>query len=102
MSDTPGEGLAHLRPMESELVDNLCDRAVAASPDSYAVRLEIEGFRRSRTPWDAMRLANALAYRGAESDATKALVLDLDSLAHERAALVPAGGRPVNGSARCG
>lgn len=81
----------HLIPIEPETVDALCDRAMAHAFDSYTVRLEVKGFRESRTPWDAMRLADALACTQMESpsSAVDEVIADLDRLAHERAGLVP-------------
>ena len=85
MSDTP----IHLVPMDAALVDELCDRAGRIAFDSYTVLREIDGFRESRTPWDARRLANAL-WNDHRFDP---VVAELDKLAHERAGLDPAGWR---------
>ena len=82
----------HLIPIEQDTVEALCDRAMALAFDSYTVRLEVKGFRESCTPWDAMRLANALASTQMEmspSSAVDEVIADLDKLAHERAGLVP-------------
>lgn len=76
----------HLRPMGRAEVHDLCDRAERAAPESFSVRVAARRFRESRTPWDATRLADALAdCPGAEN-----LVRQIDILAHERAGLVPA------------
>ncbi len=86
MSDIPH---LHLTPMDEALVDALCDRAQRLVFDSYTVLREVDGFRQSRTPWDARRLANALAIDNPQDP----LVKELDKLAHDRAGLVPAGWR---------
>ena len=52
--------ISHLHSIEPELVNALCDRALALD-DSRHVLLEVRGFRESRTPWDCRRLAKALA-----------------------------------------
>lgn len=77
--DTP----PHLQPVDAATVDDLCDRAEKVAFVSYLVRLEIKGFRESRTPWDARRLANALAIEHSDY----ALVQELDRLAQERGGL---------------
>ena len=81
------EGPIHLKPIEQSTVDALCDRAAAMANCEYAIIMEIRGFRRDRTPHDAMRLANALVIFRRGDDA---LIRDLDSLAYERAQLMPA------------
>lgn len=81
----------HLRPLPTDTVTDLCDRASRAAPDSYTIQLEINGFRDSRTPWDAMRLANVLDRYDPASLSVKELVAELDRVAHEAAGLVPEG-----------
>ena len=78
--------IPHLVPMDADVVNHLCDLAQKLAFDSYTVRAEIDGFRKSRTPWDAQRLANALAI----DYPAEPIVKDLDKLAHDRAGLAPA------------
>ncbi len=85
MSDTP-----HLRQIPQSTVDELCDRAAEFSKFNYTVRLEVEGFRESRTPWDATRTANALSNVSDTSDDLAALVRDIDAAAEACARAVPA------------
>ena len=75
----------HLQPIEQEVVDALTARAAAVANCNLSITQEIRGFREDRTPWDAMRLANALAFFRLD----KELVSDLDQLAFDRAGLVP-------------
>lgn len=82
----PETHISHLHPMEPELVNALCDRALALD-DSRYVLLEVRGFRESRTPWDCRRLARALAI---END-DEPLVAELFNLALQRAGLAPGG-----------
>ena len=56
LSATP----SHLTQMGSALVASLCFDALRIAGSSQHVRLEVEGFKISRTPWDATRLANAI------------------------------------------
>lgn len=84
MSDTP-----HLRQMPEDEVNAFCDRVIAAFPDSYGLRLEAEGFRQSRTPWDATRLANILDIENETSPAVGELIGEIDRAAEACAGLVP-------------
>jgi hypothetical protein len=74
----------HLRPIEPEVVTALCGRALALDRSHY-IRLEVDGFMRDRTPWDARRLARALAIEHADDP----LVAELFGLALQRAGLKP-------------
>ena len=88
MNDIP----IHLVPMDTALINDLCDRAEGlVATSSFTIWREIQGFRQSRAPWDAMRLANTLAIDWPDDP----LVRELDHLAHERAGLVPRDGRPA-------
>lgn len=85
------DDLPHLRQINSISVDSLCDRADAIPiAENRMVRLETQAFRESRTPHDATRLANVLAYRRAEHESIDALVRDLDTEAERCAGVVPA------------
>ena len=84
MTDIP-----HLRQIPKAKVDTLCDRAEQLCPDSYTIRLEAEAFRISRTPWDATRLANALAHHDTSAPIIRELVTDIDVVAEDTAELVP-------------
>lgn len=81
--------IPHLRQIAAETTTELCDRAIRIAADSYSLRVEIEGFRLSRTPWDATRLANALDNLVERSAAVQSLVADLDAAAEDCAGLVP-------------
>lgn len=81
--------IPHLRQIVTATVADLCERAVKIAADSYSLRIEIEGFRISRTPWDATRLANALDNLVERSAAVQSLVADLDAAAEDCAGLVP-------------
>lgn len=81
--------ISHLRQIAAASVAELCDRAVRIAADSYSLRIEIEGFRLSRTPWDATRLANALDHLVERSAAIQSLVADLDAAAQDCAGPVP-------------
>jgi hypothetical protein len=81
------EGHPHLRPIDAATVNALCDRAEPLVSASYTLLLEVKGFRESRTPWDARRLANAL--RHCVQAAPAELVGELDRLALELAGLKP-------------
>ena len=83
-TDTP-----HLRLMPPDEVNAFCERAIAACPDSYTVRLEVDGFRRERTPWFATRLANALDIQNEASVAIGELIGEIDRAAEACAGLVP-------------
>jgi hypothetical protein len=79
----------HLRPIEADIVNALCDRADAIAAQggtlqSY-IALESRGFRESRTPWDARRLARALSIDHFDDP----LVEELFNLALQRAGLKP-------------
>jgi hypothetical protein len=93
MHDTDECHIRHLTPIEPEIAERLCNRAqylAAASPDiSYATALEVKGFRQSRTPWDARRLARALVIDGIDDP----VVDELFRIAFERAGLDPE--RPI-------
>ena len=78
-------GPIHLRPIEQETVDAICERVASAANCNFYVISEMRGFKRDRTPWDAQRLANVLALY----DIAPELVRDLDKLAEDRAGLVP-------------
>lgn len=78
-----------LRQMPPEEVTAFCDRAIAACPTSYTVRVEAEAFRQSRTPWDATRLANALDIQSDNNAALGELVGEIDRAAEACAGLVP-------------
>ena len=81
----------HLRQIDPETVSDLCDRAEAiTSPSAVHIRMEIDGFRQSATPWDATRLANILDnYRYRNTPEVKALVADLDAAAEVCAGVAP-------------
>ena len=79
----------HLRLMPPEAVNGFCDRAIAACPDSYTVRLEADGFRLERTPWSATRLANALDINNESSITIGELIGEIDRAAEACAVLVP-------------
>ena len=85
MSDTS----PHLRQIAANKVADLCDRAFARAGNSHTVRLEIEGFRKSRTPWDATRLANILWRMDKANPLVEELVRDLDQAAEDCAECVP-------------
>lgn len=89
------ERIPHLRPMEAEQVHLICDRVRQLCPDSYVVLQEANGLRRDRTPWDARRLANALAnYEpGNVTPEIAEIIAELDRMALEKAGLKP-GRRP--------
>lgn len=81
MSD---DSFTHLQPIDEAIVEELYAR-VRALPVPLHVRLELDAFRESRTPWDAMRLANALHH----PMLAPALVKELDALVQERGGLKP-------------
>lgn len=87
--------IPHLQPMEAAIVDPICDAAHRLCRDSYTTMTEANGFRQSRTPWDARRLANALANYdpGNVTAEIAAIIAELDKLALEKAGLQP-GQRP--------
>ncbi len=90
MNDNNGT-VVHLRPMHPSTVNVICDAVHRLCRDSYVVLMEANGFRQSRTPWDARRLANALAAYN-RSDAVPEIaeiVGELDLLALEKAGLKP-------------
>ena len=78
-------GPIHLRPIEQETVDAFCQRVASAANCNFSILMEMRGFKKDRTPWDAQRLANVLAIYDIDPE----LVRDLDRLAEERAGLVP-------------
>ena len=55
-----GPDIPHLRQMGSDVVASLCFESLRIGGSSTHVRLEVEAFKLSRTPWDATRLSNAL------------------------------------------
>lgn len=81
--------IPNLRQMPADEVNALCDRAEAACPNSYTVRVEADGFRRERTPWSATRLANALDIQSDNNTALGELVGEIDRAAEACAGLVP-------------
>lgn len=83
-NDTP-----HLRQIASEIITDLCDRAEGLEPYSHATVLESRALRDSRTPWDATRLANAIAILFPNTEDAADLVRDLDAAAEDCAGLVP-------------
>src|SRR5262245_8748753 len=83
----------HLRQMEEAAVNDLCARALNLGL-SHGIKLEVYGFKESRTPWDATRLANALAMNGAVSIDCLRLIAGLDRAAEACAgAVLPNKGR---------
>ena len=78
-------GPRHLRPIEQDTVDALCQRVASIANCNSSIIREMRGFKRDRTPWDAMRLANALDFFKLDP----ALVSDLDELAQDRGGLTP-------------
>lgn len=70
--------IRHLTPIDAEIVANLC-RRLAAFPLAFGDRLELHGFKTSRSPWDARRLANALHMFKMAPE----IVAELDKLALE-------------------
>lgn len=82
MTDDTGTS-PHLQPIDAAIVNDLCDRAAQIAFVSYSVQMEIKGFLESRTPWDARRLANALAL----DHPADPVVSELYRLAHDRGGL---------------
>jgi len=78
--------IPHLVPLPADTVNALCDRAEAANLGKLrrGIQLEIDGFRRDRTPWDASRLANILSF----TDLAPDIVRELDALA-QKGGVVP-------------
>ena len=87
--------IPHLRRMHAVIVDSLCAKARSHFLDSYGVLTEVDGFRESRTPWDARRLANAMANYDPSrvTPEVAAIIAELDKLALQKAGLQP-GPRP--------
>lgn len=50
----------HLNQMGTDVVAALCFQALNIAWSSNHVKLEVEGFKQSRSAWDGARLANAL------------------------------------------
>jgi len=86
--------IPHLRQIDARFAAEACARAIAAVPDDYGVQLEAEAFRVSRTPWDATRLANALAITHLRGEGVWTLVLDLDAAAEDCAGMAPSNRLP--------
>ena len=87
MSD---DDVPHLRQMDEAIVVDLCERAAKLSCYNYTIRKEIQGFLESRSPWDATRLANALALTNPVDPDVQGLVRELDAAAEACAGAVPA------------
>lgn len=79
----------HLRQIAPEIITDLCNRAEALDPYSHATVLESRALRDSKTPWDATRLANAIAILFPNVENAADLVRDLDAAAEGCAGLVP-------------
>lgn len=81
----------HLVPIERDIVYSLCDRAMLLTGGEMGIALEAQGFRDSRTPWDARRLANGIAWsaRSINNADLWTLADELFKLAEQRAGLKP-------------
>ena len=95
----PDDTIPHLRPMDAAAVDPLCDAAHRLCRDSYMTMMEANALRASRTPWDARRLANALANYdpGHITPEIAEIIAELDQLALDKAGLKPGPRRHLGG-----
>src|SRR5262245_30997001 len=68
----------HLNQMDALLVATLCMEALRIAGQSPHVKMEVDGFKESRSAWDATRLANALFFWEPGHPETAALIERLD------------------------
>ena len=76
---------SHLNQMGALLVATLCMDALRIAGSSVHVRTEVEGFKQSRSAWDATRLANALWFFEQGHPESAALVETIDREAEKTA-----------------
>jgi hypothetical protein len=71
--------MPHLRQIPQDKVEDLYTRIRASGGIPYNLQLELDAFRESRTPWDGLRVANALHHFKMAPE----IVKELDEIAKE-------------------